>query len=688
MTRRRSKAAATLPGFLKDTQPKSPLQPSLELSDARFLHTGNPSEAYSITEDRTTDDNAGKAAGTISNAPKLSTVINNEALTHFALMYGRTVDEFTSLLVSGQFEELLGLLPADVQRALVASSSKNANDAEYKEEEVYDAEDDSDTEFVSNKKQKLNKDGSERKIREPRGQLLRWDGRTIELALLGIVWACGQCGLKIDFDMAAQWVDINCTGSALQQAILKLHTRLKDAGLQLAPVRMMWPKKNLATESHRDPGKVPRRKPTRVEANQSYIITLKTAYVEAARAHLAFPHKYEWENFEDVIDSKDSMKSIAGPSGMQLEYSLQSDVQPLAQLPANSLDSQHPLDFGTDFKFGADNQMGANNIQQFQFEMDADIKMDFDAEAQRDFDAIFQPENSTPNTEWIPSGPYDMYGSRSGIAAENYAPATTNHFITNQSAGLQGHTTELENGTSVFNATTTANFSNASNSFNNVTNGFIEAFNNYGEAPNSSGEASNCFTQAPSSSTGGSSGFESATGSSENWTASMNGGNLRTRPSTPEIDRHDPVCPPAPYQMRSRGSTLTPHSYSDAEQTYNLHQHQPSVNLPPIANQPVANMNAPYLAHYARNGLSQNDTTQGYIARFQDNHPGQSVGFATYDQPLQSAQNPLPSSYIDLSGVLNNVDLTMLGGNPNSNSGTGTMDSFVLGHGILEDPFQ
>ncbi|KAF2680140.1 hypothetical protein K458DRAFT_107436 [Lentithecium fluviatile CBS 122367] len=143
--------------------------------------------------------------------------------------------------------------------------------------------------------EKRNKDGMPRKSRAPRAPLRRWDENDLTKALIGIVWACGETGLQIPFDQAAQVIDNTCTASALQQAILKLHAQMIKDGKQLPKIKMHWPKKGGGQSRTvlRDSGKVPRRKPTIRRGTQSLFVTLKRAYIEADRAVLAPPHTAE-----------------------------------------------------------------------------------------------------------------------------------------------------------------------------------------------------------------------------------------------------------------------------------------------------------------------------------------------------------------------------------------------------------
>jgi hypothetical protein len=90
---------------------------------------------------------------------------------------------------------------------------------------------------------KINKDGVPRKPRQPRPKLLKWSDNDWKNVVLGIVWACGETGVQIPFDQAAQVVGDSCTAGALQQAILKLRGKQIDEGYQIPSLRMAWTRK-------------------------------------------------------------------------------------------------------------------------------------------------------------------------------------------------------------------------------------------------------------------------------------------------------------------------------------------------------------------------------------------------------------------------------------------------------------
>jgi hypothetical protein len=90
---------------------------------------------------------------------------------------------------------------------------------------------------------KINKDGAPRKPRQPRPKLLKWSDNDWKNVVLGIVWACGETGVQIPFDQAAQVVGKSCTAGALQQAILKLRGKQIDEGYNIPSLRMAWTRK-------------------------------------------------------------------------------------------------------------------------------------------------------------------------------------------------------------------------------------------------------------------------------------------------------------------------------------------------------------------------------------------------------------------------------------------------------------
>jgi hypothetical protein len=96
---------------------------------------------------------------------------------------------------------------------------------------------------------KINKDGAPRKPRQPRPKLLKWSDNDWKNVVLGIIWACGESGVQIPFDQAAQVVGESCTAGAMQQAILKLRQKQVDQGYQIPSLRMAWTRKNKNSSS-------------------------------------------------------------------------------------------------------------------------------------------------------------------------------------------------------------------------------------------------------------------------------------------------------------------------------------------------------------------------------------------------------------------------------------------------------
>ena len=102
---------------------------------------------------------------------------------------------------------------------------------------------------VPSRTPKINKDGAPRKPRQPRPKLLKWTDNDWKNVVLGIIWACGETGVTIRFDQAAQVVGEHCTAGAMQQAILKLRQKQIDQGYDIPSLRMAWTRKNKTSSS-------------------------------------------------------------------------------------------------------------------------------------------------------------------------------------------------------------------------------------------------------------------------------------------------------------------------------------------------------------------------------------------------------------------------------------------------------
>lgn len=147
---------------------------------------------------------------------------------------------------------------------------------------------------------KLNKDGVPRKPRQPRAKLLKWSDDDWKNVCLGIVWACGETGVPIPFEQAAQVVGEKCTAGALQQALLKLRGKQIAEGYQIPNLKMAWTRKNrhaapgAITKAFQEPeAKRPRKKPTRVEATQTLLVTVPRAYNDEDRQGIVRPYKWK-----------------------------------------------------------------------------------------------------------------------------------------------------------------------------------------------------------------------------------------------------------------------------------------------------------------------------------------------------------------------------------------------------------
>ncbi|KAF2253700.1 hypothetical protein BU26DRAFT_560982 [Trematosphaeria pertusa] len=178
----------------------------------------------------------------------------------------------------------------------------------------------SDGEEPGSKMAKTNKNGAPRKPRAPRAPLLKWNAEDYIKGLFGIVFACGELGIQIPFDMAAQVVSDTCSGGALQQALLKQRVKMNNDGYQIPTLKMSWTRKgdksakgsdkvNLNSKPKATGGlrtTLPRRKPTKRASHGSFIITLKLAYKEDARWMFPAPYTLQF----GIIDLPELLSSI------------------------------------------------------------------------------------------------------------------------------------------------------------------------------------------------------------------------------------------------------------------------------------------------------------------------------------------------------------------------------------------
>lgn len=136
---------------------------------------------------------------------------------------------------------------------------------------------------------KLNKDGAPRKPRQPRAKLLKWTDDDWKNVLLGIVWACGETGVQIPFQQAAQVVGETCTAGALQQALLKLRVKQIAEGHKIPSLRMAWTRKKDYTSSKasREP------EANKLRKNTTGIVKFRRAYKDEDRQGMARPYKWK-----------------------------------------------------------------------------------------------------------------------------------------------------------------------------------------------------------------------------------------------------------------------------------------------------------------------------------------------------------------------------------------------------------
>ena len=206
---------------------------------------------------------------------------------------------------------------------------------------------------------KLNKGGEPRKPRRPRPKLLKWSDDDWKNVILGIVWACGETGVQIPFEQAAQVVDEHCTAGALQQALLKLRGKQIAEGYQIPSLKMAWTRKNKYSSSPSssanpksaqvpDAGKnaFPRKQPTRVEGTQSKIVTLNCSYSELDRQGIPFPFKWKksspstelgasWTSTDRNQDDKIGRSQSLSASDIQVvpESSIGAELSATSQMP-------------------------------------------------------------------------------------------------------------------------------------------------------------------------------------------------------------------------------------------------------------------------------------------------------------------------------------------------------------------
>ncbi|KAF2203721.1 hypothetical protein GQ43DRAFT_246763 [Delitschia confertaspora ATCC 74209] len=87
-----------------------------------------------------------------------------------------------------------------------------------------------------------------RKARMPRPKLMKWTDDDWKLAMLCLVHVCGEMNNHLPFEETARMINPNCSGSALQQALLKLKQKFKDEDKYCPDtLTMSWSKNKAAT---------------------------------------------------------------------------------------------------------------------------------------------------------------------------------------------------------------------------------------------------------------------------------------------------------------------------------------------------------------------------------------------------------------------------------------------------------
>lgn len=208
--------------------------------------------------------------------------------------FGASTSGAAQTIVSGPYKAAMDpdgkkMFPAYVPQTGGQSSSAVSHSPKHDSEY---AESDQDGRPAS-KIPKTNKDGAPRKPRQPRPKLLKWSDDDWKNVVLGIIWACGETGVQIPFDQAAQVVGQNCTAGALQQAVLKLRGKQISEGFQIPSLRMAWTRKNKNSAlSSSDANDKTEQGPstnvastTLMQGTQSLIVTLKRAYPHTNRVH-------------------------------------------------------------------------------------------------------------------------------------------------------------------------------------------------------------------------------------------------------------------------------------------------------------------------------------------------------------------------------------------------------------------
>jgi hypothetical protein len=135
--------------------------------------------------------------------------------------------------------EDVNMMRADeLQGAQDAAYTEDGEEDDWKDEDDDPAEDDH-VEPANLPRKKV-----QRKRRQPRKRLCKWEPADWEVVVCAMAHNCGRHNLDIQWEEVAKMVHETCTGSALQQAILKLWKKTNNSGRNIPRIHMHWPKRS------------------------------------------------------------------------------------------------------------------------------------------------------------------------------------------------------------------------------------------------------------------------------------------------------------------------------------------------------------------------------------------------------------------------------------------------------------
>lgn len=141
---------------------------------------------------------------------------------------------------------------------------------------------------------------------------MKWTDNDWKTAVIAIVHACGEANIPIPFDKAANVISEHVTGSAFQQAILKLKQKMSAEGHEIPSLKMSWTKKNQGTSTNPNakpdpeptPVKVKNHRPRALSMNdaetQSHLVCLKSIFLQGLNFESGVVIKHEDPEPESV----------------------------------------------------------------------------------------------------------------------------------------------------------------------------------------------------------------------------------------------------------------------------------------------------------------------------------------------------------------------------------------------------